>query len=73
MNKTLTITVTGCQLRKWDYIKTHSNGGTAIVIKTKPGVCLDTITCYPYSQPKNKFSAFFKFQWLRIRLFLKII
>lgn len=72
---TFTLSASNSDIRQWDIIKRSGLHGcaTGIVLKKVIGPGLVTTTIYPYKVPKNKLWSFLKFQWLKLRVFLKII
>jgi hypothetical protein len=72
MRKRFDVQIVGAEFRKWEIIKTYGHG-TGIVIKTFKEAGATTLRLYPYKRPKNKTIAFLKFQWLKFRVFFKII
>lgn len=71
--ETVTISVAENTYRKWDLIRVGSTGQTGIIIKSGAGSVFHSYSIYPYKHPKNKIWRFLKFQWLKLRVFLKII
>ena len=72
--KTISIGVVGEPYRKWDIIRIAGSNQLGIII----GIDLDNklgaeYSIYPYTTPKNKFLRRLKFQWLKLRVWLKII
>jgi len=75
MAKEFKINLLATWWRKWDVIKTQSNGKQLIVIGTKSdnGINTTQLTVYPYKRYKYKWMQWIWFKWLKLRIYLKII
>ena len=71
--ETVTISIAEDHYRKWEMLRVGSTGQTGIIIKSGSGSLFHSYTIYPYKHPRNRFWRFIKFQWLKLRVFLKII
>ena len=72
MRRQFDIQIQGAVFRKWEIVKTYGYG-TGIVIKFFKEAGSVTVRLYPYKVPKNRYARFLKFQWLKLRVWLKII
>lgn len=72
MRKQFDIQVAQDMFRKWDILRGYGKG-TGVVIKKFKEAGNTTLMLYPYNVPKNKYLRFLKFQWLKLRVWLKII
>lgn len=71
MKKTFSIYVRS-EFRKWDMLKSPG-GQKAIVINSVNESHGATLTVFPYKSPKKKWLRMLKFNWLKLRVWLKII
>ncbi len=73
MNKNPKVILASDFYRKWDTVMINSTKQTGIVIRKGGGASVALYTIYPYVTPKNKLRKWIKFNWLKLRVWLKII